>query len=85
MYVEANYKEGTTAYMWITNKISEIALRIYKREREKLESSIYEGPKHLIWYKLRSCYERNYFSRWEWYSSIPTHHGHIQTIITSIR
>lgn len=35
MYAEADYREGTTAYMWICHKIKECAERIRKREREK--------------------------------------------------
>ena len=36
MYAEADYSEGTTAYMWITNKINEYAERIYNAEKVKL-------------------------------------------------
>lgn len=48
MYAEADYSEGTTAYMWITNKISEFAERIYNEERNKLSGSFSGVPKHLI-------------------------------------
>ncbi|MBQ6263650.1 MAG: haloacid dehalogenase-like hydrolase [Clostridia bacterium] len=48
MYAEADYSEGTTAYMWITGKIKEFADRIRNEEREKLRSSISETPKHLV-------------------------------------
>ena len=48
MYAEADYSEGTTAYMWITGKIKEFADRIRNDEREKLRSSISETPKHLV-------------------------------------
>ena len=47
MYAEADYSEGTTAYMWITSKIKECAERIRNQEREKLQSSISDVPKHL--------------------------------------
>lgn len=47
MYAEADYSEGTTTYMWICNKITEIAEGIYKREREKISSTLNETPKHL--------------------------------------
>ena len=37
MFAEADYSEGTTAYMWICNKIHKFAERIYKTEKEKLK------------------------------------------------
>jgi len=48
MYVEADYSEGTTANLWIRNKISEIANRIRARERSKLLDSVSSVPKHLV-------------------------------------
>lgn len=48
MYAEANYKEGTTAYMWITNKIEKYANRICESERRKIQNSISDVPKHLV-------------------------------------
>ena len=48
MYAEANYTEGTTAYMWITNKVREFADQIYNEERNKLEESVSVAPKHII-------------------------------------
>lgn len=48
MYAEADYREGTTAYMWITNKIIQYADRICETERNKLQQSISDSPKHLI-------------------------------------
>lgn len=47
MYAEADYSEGTTAYMWITEKIKEFANRIREAERSKLKNSISDVPKHL--------------------------------------
>lgn len=48
MYAEADYREGTTAYMWICHKIKECAERIRKREREKISIYAQAGtPKHL--------------------------------------
>ena len=47
MYAEADYSEGTTTYMWITNKIEELAQNIVNEEKSKLEASISESPKHL--------------------------------------
>lgn len=48
MYAEADYTEGTTAYMWITNKVREFADQIYNEERNKLEKSVSVAPKHII-------------------------------------
>lgn len=48
MYAEADYSEGTTAYMWITNKIQMIADRIRDAEKAKIMSSASGVPKHLV-------------------------------------
>ena len=49
MYAEADYSEGTMAYMWICNKITEFADRIRKEEREKIAKYAgSQGPKHLV-------------------------------------
>ena len=48
MYAEANYTRGTTAYLWITNKIKEFADRIRDEERNKLKATISDGPRHLV-------------------------------------
>ncbi len=48
MYAEADYRKGTTAYMWITNKVRELAEQIYNEERAKLQESVSSGPKHLV-------------------------------------
>ena len=40
MFAEADYRERTTAYMWITNKVLEIANRICNEERAKLENAV---------------------------------------------
>ena len=47
MYAEADYSEGTTAYMWITNKIDEYAQRMYQAEKAKLARSVSKGPAFL--------------------------------------
>ena len=47
MYAEADYSKDTTAYMWITNKVSQIASRIRKEEKEKFNSSVSQGPRHI--------------------------------------
>lgn len=48
MYAEADYSEGTTANLWIRNKISEIANRIRARERSKLLDSVSSVPRYLV-------------------------------------
>lgn len=48
MYAEADYSEGTTAYMWITNRIQKIADRIRNNERTKITNSVSEVPHHLV-------------------------------------
>ena len=47
MYAEADYSEGTTAYIWIIEKIKEIAERIRSEEKAKLQATISATPKHL--------------------------------------
>lgn len=48
MYAEADYTEGTTAYMWICNKITEFAERVRKEEKDKIaKCAAIEVPKHL--------------------------------------
>lgn len=47
MFAEADYTEGSTAYMWIVNKIKEYANRIIQAERNK-RAVVGEGPKHLL-------------------------------------
>lgn len=46
-YAEADYQEGTTAYMWITNKIMEFAERIRTQEKKSITDSISKIPRHL--------------------------------------
>lgn len=49
MYAEADYSEGTTAYMWLCNKITDFAERIRKEEREKISQyAEIKVPKHII-------------------------------------
>lgn len=47
IYAEADYSEGTMAYMWIVNKIKEFAERIKQEEKAKIASSVSNAPKHL--------------------------------------
>lgn len=48
MYAEADYSEGTTAYMWITNKIQKMADKIRDTEKTKITSSASGVPHHLV-------------------------------------
>ena len=48
MYAEADYSEGTTAYMWITSKILKMANRIRDTEKNKITSSASEALRHLV-------------------------------------
>ncbi len=48
MYAEADYSEGTTAYMWITNRIQKMADRIRDSEKAKIMNSASGVPKHLV-------------------------------------
>ena len=47
MYAEADYSAGTTANMWITHKVAEIAQRIVSEEKQRLEAAVSTAPKHL--------------------------------------
>ena len=47
MYAEADYTEGTTAYLWITNRIQMIADRIRSHEKERILASTSSTPRHL--------------------------------------
>lgn len=48
MYAEADYSEGTTAFLWLTNKILEFADRIRENEKSRISHLITNTPKHLI-------------------------------------
>ena len=48
MYAEADYSEGTTAYMWITSRIQKIADRIRDTEKRKIMNSASGVPHHLV-------------------------------------
>lgn len=47
MYAEADYSEGTTAYMWLTHKVKLLAEGIVQREKDRLEKSISSAPHHI--------------------------------------
>lgn len=48
MYGEANYKEGTQTYLWLTMHIKEIADRIYQEKEDRLKSIVNEVPGHIL-------------------------------------
>lgn len=48
MYAEADYTEGTMAYLWIMNRIQTIADRIRDHEKERILASTSATPQHLI-------------------------------------
>ena len=47
MYAEADYSQGTTAYMWITNRIRQMADRIREVEKAKIRKGASCVPQHL--------------------------------------
>ena len=47
MYAEADYSEGTTAYMWLREKVEEFAERIRADEKAALERGTGKAPHHL--------------------------------------
>lgn len=48
MYAEADYSEGTTAYLWLREKVRQCAEEIRKTEHTKLLSSAGDSPRHLV-------------------------------------
>lgn len=48
MYAEADYTEGTTAYIWLTNKVKDIAEKIYNESLKQLIESAGKVPEHKI-------------------------------------
>lgn len=46
-YAEADYREGSQSYMWITSKIKECAERICEEEKVKIRNTVKDAPKHL--------------------------------------
>lgn len=48
MFAEADYSEGTTSFMWLTQSVLEIAERIYNQQNEQLRNKIKMPPRHLI-------------------------------------
>lgn len=48
MYAEADYSEGTTAYMWLTNKVKDIADKIYNESLKQVIDSAGKVPGHQV-------------------------------------
>lgn len=48
MYAEADYQQGSTAYLWIINKIKSQAQAIIKSKREALSKYHSGTPKHML-------------------------------------
>lgn len=49
MYAEADYSEGTTAYMWLTENVKNIADRIYNERMQEVYNSAGEVPSHDVY------------------------------------
>lgn len=48
MYAEADYSQGTTAYMWLVQNVLEIAERIYNTRDEIMQKKVRKPPRHLV-------------------------------------
>lgn len=48
MYAEADYSEGTTAYMWLMNQTEKIANSIYEMREEELKKAVSKVPTHIV-------------------------------------
>jgi len=48
MYAEADYSEGTTAYMWIMKQTEKIANSIYEMREEELKRAVSKAPSHIV-------------------------------------
>lgn len=47
VYAEADYTEGTMAYMWIVNTIQQMADKIRNTEKSRIMDSVSDVPRHL--------------------------------------
>lgn len=47
MFAEADYTEGTTAFMWLMNQTESIANSIYRTHEEQIKKSASQPPRHL--------------------------------------
>lgn len=48
MYGEADYREGTLTYLWITEQVKKIAEKIYRTKEEAFMSILDKVPEHFI-------------------------------------
>ena len=48
MYAEADYSEGTTAYMWLVKQTEKIANTIYEKREDELKRAVSQVPVHII-------------------------------------
>lgn len=48
MYAEADYSEGTTAYMWLMKQTEMIANSIYEMREEELKRAVSKAPAHIV-------------------------------------
>lgn len=48
MYAEADYSEGTTAYMWLMKQTEKIANSIYEMREDELKRAVSKAPTHII-------------------------------------
>ena len=51
MYAEADYSEGTTAYMWLMTSVKDIADRIHHERRTQVYNSAGSVPTHDVYLK----------------------------------
>lgn len=48
MYGEADYREGTLTYLWITEQVKKIAEKIHKNKEDALINILDKVPEHFI-------------------------------------
>lgn len=48
MYAEADYSEGTLAYMWLMEHTDRIAQSIFEAREDELKRAVKQGPTHII-------------------------------------
>lgn len=48
MYAEADYSEGTAAYMWLMTQTDKIANTIYEMREEEIRKTVSKPPKHIV-------------------------------------
>lgn len=48
MYGEADYREGTLTYIWITEHVRQIAERIYQEKEATIKRNISAAPEHIV-------------------------------------